>query len=338
MAGLQDMSLGFKKETTYGTSVTVDRWLEFTDDTDGFDTDGFERVQGKGMRVGSRLPRSGRRATTKRGAAGSFGVELFSKGQGTLWELVFGTGTSTLVSAGVYQQVFTLADTQPSATFQQGIVDAAGTVNPYTYPGTVVTKAEFSCDDGIAMAKIDLDARDIATATAYASPTMPTTGGLFSFAGSAVTIGGTVTAPTATTLATGGTSATNVTSWSCEVDRALAVERYAHSNAGLKSKPLVTGGQAVTGKLSLEYVDNVVRDAILNDTALPLTFTLSGAALTSGNETWQLVIPEAKLDAKGLPKQGGGDLPSLEVTWTALDNLTATQPIWLVCRTADVSL
>lgn len=338
MAGLQDMSAGFKKESTYGTAVTVDRWPEFTDDSDGFDTDGFERVQGKGMRVGSRVARSGRRVTTKRAAAGSFGYELFSKGQGTLWELVFGSGASALVGVTTYQQLFTLADTQPSATWQQGIVDSTGTVNPFTFPGTVVTKCEFSCDDGIAMAKVDLDARDIATATAYAAPTMPTTGNLFNFAGSAVTIGGTVTAPTSTALASGGTAVTNVLSWSCEIDRALAVDRFAHGNAGLKSKPLVTGGQAVTGKLGLEYVDNTVRDAILNDTAVPLTFTLTGGALSTGNETWQLVIPEAKLEAKGLPKQGGGDLPKLDVTWTALDNLVAAQPIWLVCRTSDSAL
>lgn len=338
MAALQDMSVGFKKETTYGTSVTVDRWLEITDDTDGFDVDGFERVQGKGMRVGSRVARSGRRVTTKRGASGSIGVELFSKGQGALWELLFGTGASALVSAATYQQLFTLADTQPSATFQQGIVDAAGTVNPYTYPGTVVTKAEFSCEDGIAMAKLDLNARDIATATAYAAPTMPTSGNLFNFSQSAVTIGGTVVAPTSTALATGGTAATNVLSWSVELDRALAVDRYVHGAAGLKSKPLVTGAQGVTGSMSLEYVDNVVRDAIINDTAVPLTFTISGGALGTGLETFQLVIPEAKLEAKGLPKQGGGDLPKLDVTWTALDNLTAAQPIWLVTRTADTAL
>lgn len=338
MAGLQDMSAGFKKESTYGTGVTPDRWPEFTDDSDGFDIDGFERVQGKGMRVGSRVARSGRRVTTKRAAAGSFGYELFSKGQGALWELVLGSGASTLVSGTTYQQVFTLADTQPSATWQQGIVDASGTVNPFTFPGTVVTKAEFSCDDSIAMAKIDLDARDITTATAYAAPTMPTGGNLFSFATSVITLGGTVTAPTTTALASGGTAVTNVESWSCEIDRALAVERFTHGNGGLKSKPLVTGGQAITGKLTLEYVDNVVRDAIINDTALPLTITMSGGALSAGNETWQLVLPEVKLDAKGLPKQGGGDLPKLDVTWTALDNLVAAQPIWLVCRTSDSAL
>ena len=54
-----DCSIGIKKETTYGTAVVVDQFLEFTSES-------FDRkatfVQGEGLRVGARVARSGRRS------------------------------------------------------------------------------------------------------------------------------------------------------------------------------------------------------------------------------------------------------------------------------------
>ena len=113
MTTFQDCSIGLSKESTYGTAVTVARFLEFTDESLDYSKN---VVQGEGLRVGSRVARSARRVVTTSDAGGDLSMECLSKGMGLVWEQCMGTGVSTLVSGSTYQQVFTLADTMPSAT------------------------------------------------------------------------------------------------------------------------------------------------------------------------------------------------------------------------------
>ena len=44
-----------------------------------------------------------------------------------------------------------------------------------------------------------------------------------------------------------------------------------------------------------------------------------------------------KLDGK-LPTSNGGELITVGLEFTVLDNLTAAQPLWIVARTADAAL
>ena len=88
-----DCSIGFKKETPFGTGVTVDRFLEFT--SESLDRDATYS-QGQGLRPGSRLARSGRRALTRDGAKGDIELEVPSRGLGTFLELLLGTASSTV--------------------------------------------------------------------------------------------------------------------------------------------------------------------------------------------------------------------------------------------------
>ncbi|MFX6019421.1 hypothetical protein ABTF08_21325, partial [Acinetobacter baumannii] len=75
-----DCSIGFKKESTYGTAVVPDRFLEFTSETIDFDRTFY---QGNGMRPGSRLARSNRRALVKDGGKGDIELEVPTRGLGT---------------------------------------------------------------------------------------------------------------------------------------------------------------------------------------------------------------------------------------------------------------
>ena len=70
---------------------------------------------------------------------------------------------------------------------------------------------------------------------------------------------------------------------------------------------------------------------------MSLVLTFSAGALGVGNETLQVVLSEIKLDGK-LPTTNGGDEVTVDLEFTALDNLTATQPMWVVTRTADTAL
>ena len=334
MAALQDASVGTAVESTYGTPVTVTRWYEFVDES--FD---YEKTvkQGAGIRVGSKVARSGRRVVTETQAKGDLTVELGSKGLGTLLQTCFGTGVSTLVSGTTYQQNFTLGATPPSMTVQKGLVRADGTVDPYTYNGGVVDSFEIDCPQGdIAKLKASFVFRDMLTATAYAAPSYVSPS-LFHFAQGAITIGGTVTAPTTTALATGGTAVANVRDFSVKVDNKLTADRFNYGGAGKMAAPTL-GLRGITGKMTIEYTDRTLVDAYIADTplALSLTFT-SSETLSTGTAQLQIVLPEIKLNGE-VPKANGTDLITLSVDFDALDNLTAAQPIWLSLRTADTAL
>jgi len=65
--------------------------------------------------------------------------------------------------------------------------------------------------------------------------------------------------------------------------------------------------------------------------------TWTGTALGVGNETLQVIVPEIKFDGQ-LPNPNKTDRISVPMPFRGLDNLTAAQPIWIVCRTADIAL
>ena len=68
-----DCSIGLKEETVYGTGVTVDQWLEHTEES--LDAN-LTFAQGEGMRVGSRVARADRRVLTKKEFGGGVGLAL----------------------------------------------------------------------------------------------------------------------------------------------------------------------------------------------------------------------------------------------------------------------
>lgn len=342
MATTQDASIGAKVEATFGTAIAVDRFYEFTDES--FD---YNKVttQGAGLRVGGRVARSARRVVTKYNGKGDFSVEMTTKGLGTLLQSVFGSGTSTLVGGTTYQQNFVLGATNanlPSMTIQKGVPNAAGTVDPYTFAGCTATNAEITADNGgIVKLKTSWIAQTVVQggsgANAYQTPSYVTSPNLFHFAQGAVTLGGSVTAPTTTTLATGGTAVANVRSFSLTIDNKVAEDRYTFNNAGKMSQPTV-GLRDIKGKMTVEYTDTTVPAAHLADTELAVTLTFtSSETLSTGTAQMQIVLPAIRLNGQ-VPTVNDPNLVTFDFDFDVLDNLTATQPIWVVLRTADIAL
>jgi hypothetical protein len=333
MASPQDASIGAAVESTYKTGVTPTRWWEFTDESLNWNKN---IKQGMGLRVGGRVARSARRVVPSADGGGDFSVEATSKGMGVLWQACLGTGASTLVSGSTFQQVFTLGDAPSSLTIQKGLPQAGGTVDAYTFLGCMVDSWEFAFPNGdIATLKATVDAGDMTTATAYAAPSYAATPSLFHFANGSIA-SGTLTAPTSTALASGTTTLADVRAGSVAVNNNLAQDRYNFGASGRKAKPTV-GLREITGSLTVEYDTSTFRDAVLNETPLALILTFTGAALSTGVETLQVVLPEIKFDGP-LAQANGTDLITTDLSFAALDNLTAAQPIWVVTRTADTAL
>jgi len=323
----QDCSVGLGVESVYGTAVARTRWFEFLDESFNF----VKNVkQGVGLRVGSRVARSGRRVVASAEGSGDLTIEAVTKGLGLLWQLGLGSGTSTLVSAGLYQQVFTLGDAMPSATIQKGIPRADGTVDAYTFTGCMVESLTIDCPnaDNVKV-KTSWNAKDMTTATAYTAPSYATGPSVFTFAHGAV-YSGALTAPTATALGSAATPVASIRSGSITIKHNLKTDRYNCGGGGRKEKPFA-GVREISGSLVAEYADTEFRDAIVNDTSMTLVKTF-----TAGADVLQIVIPDVRFD--GDIVKASTDLAMQDIKWTGLDGLTAAQPIWIVCRTADTAL
>jgi len=323
----QDCSVGLGVESVYGTAVARTRWFEFLDESFNF----VKNVkQGVGLRVGSRVASSGRRVVASAEGSGDLTIEAVTKGLGLLWQLGLGSGTSTLVSAGLYQQVFTLGDVMPSATIQKGIPRADGTVDAYTFTGCMVESLTIDCPnaDNVKV-KTSWNAKDMTTATAYTAPSYATGPSVFTFAHGAV-YSGALTAPTATALGSAATPVASIRSGSITIKHNLKTDRYNCGGGGRKEKPFA-GIREISGSLVAEYADVAFRDAIVNDTSMTLVKTF-----TAGADVLQIVIPDVRFD--GDIVKASTDLAMQDIKWTGLDGLTAAQPIWIVCRTADTAL
>jgi len=323
----QDCSVGLGVESVYGTAVARTRWFEFLDESFNF----VKNVkQGVGLRVGSRVARSGRRVVASAEGSGDLTIEAVTKGLGLLWQLGLGSGTSTLVSAGLYQQVFTLGDVMPSATIQKGIPRADGTVDAYTFTGCMVESLTIDCPnaDNVKV-KTSWNAKDMTTATAYTAPSYATGPSVFTFAHGAV-YSGALTAPTATALGSAATPVASIRSGSITIKHNLKTDRFLCGGGGRKEKPFA-GIREISGSLVAEYADAAFRDAIVNDTSMTLVKTF-----TAGADVLQIVIPDVRFD--GDIVKASTDLAIQDIKWTGLDGLTAAQPIWIVCRTADTAL
>jgi Phage tail tube protein len=341
MAVQSDISVGWKKETTYGTAVTVDRWAPVTAETLVYAT---EWNQGTGLIVGSGgVPLASRYYPTIKQGSGDFTVELNSKGLGTLLELAMGTATSTVVSGSAYQQLFTLG-TQASATIQRGLVfgDATGTRDQQTFKGCVCTGFEITVPQAEQATLTTMwDIRDYDTSTAYATPSYPSyvQAGMMHWGQAALVTGGTFTAPTTTTMASiaGGTDGTNVRSWSMKLERTIDTERFnMDGSGGLKQIPL-SGTIDISGTMEVEHTDAAFRTAAIAGTVLPLTLTLTTEEdLGTGTSQFQVGLPGVVVT--GFPVSNEGSLPVTSYEFSGKFATGAAQPLYLALRTADTAL
>jgi hypothetical protein len=150
----------------------------------------------------------------------------------------------------------------------------------------------------------------------------------------AVVYGGTVTAPTTTALATGGTTVTNWRSIKIECDNALGqrpnLSAYAQPSSGLK-EPTITA--------DIEY-DTAVRDAFLSQTQNPFYVTLTSPEVVApGFAQYQFFAPATMINAGGTPTFSDGEVALFEgLELAVLDGLVASAPLYVVARTADTAL
>lgn len=178
----------------------------------------------------------------------------------------------------------------------------------------------------------------------YATPTYPSNATLYSSAANPqlpnVQLGGTMTVPTTTALATlsGGTTVQACKSWSLSLDNGVA-ERGAIGQRNQPTTGSRTGSldveieyDATTGVLLERYQQEGIRFPLLLSAQTPEVITGSGYA------TLQLAFPQAAIDSGAIPQPTDGGVASTTLKLGVLDNEVASSSVYGVLRTVDTAL
>ena len=336
MATLYHGQVGMKKETTYGTGVTVDRFYEILPDSShDFDP---EIIQGVGLRTGDGHRLSARRTPGTGKGDLTVKVEVISKSFGVLLESFAPAIAINNVTGSMYQiRALSTGTTtlSNSYTIQVGVPDMTGTVRPYTYAGCVAKSFEIDAPSrGVPTLSVSFWASSVTTGTALATASYASSPTIFTDqSGKAgVTLGGALTVPTTTALESGGTANTNVRSWTLSGD------------LGINERPKVGGWQQPTlGRPSTQLKVDQDFDALTTSALVTSQGTTSftgyftGAQISSTDERFGVVVPTAQLTpgAFGQLTDGEGSVPSL--TFDVQNN--GTDAAWyVVARTGDTAL
>lgn len=334
-----DAQVGYKLESTVGTEVTVDKFVEFN--SEGFELDpGF--IEPTGLRVGTKFKRGSRLVQSRTQVTGSLELNHATRVMGGLWKAALGSSvtTPTLVTDG-YKQVHQTGDLlSKSLTVQVGRPQPSDqVVKPHTYSGCKVTSWEFSVSDNdVAKLALDFDGWQEATATALASASFVSGAEEFNFSQATVfSLGATITGTTELTY-TGGTAISSiVTSLSLKGDNALATERYGLGNGGIKKEQLENGQPVITGTLDAEYLQSEWYTPFVAGTATSLVLKFEGnPTVTSGTDlnTLEFVIPEIRIK-KVSPQVQGPDVVKAAVEFEVYENSTSQNPFQVKLISAD---
>jgi hypothetical protein len=226
-----ETQLGVKAESTWGTAVVVDRFYEFNSESITLETG---RVESNALRASQRVQRSDRFTPYILGASGSIEMDVLSKGFGWWLEQCLGTIATGSLTDSTYThtgtvgtllaQGFTLQVNRP--------FHPAGTNQAFTYEGGKVAKWGFKSDvEGNLVFTADLVFETGITATALATASYPTGMENLTWAGGAVTVGG---------------SAVPVTSFSVEVDNGQDTARHKIRSSTLRQEPVEAKNREIT--------------------------------------------------------------------------------------------
>lgn len=345
---LTDGQWAYALEGTYGTLASPDRYIETLSDGTAPDWDP-QPWQGRGLRAAAGFPVASRRRAGYGQGAPTVKYEVPTRGGLELLSALLGSGTVTKVGAPestTYQFLGSTAlsdNILPSITAQYGIPDAAAAgeaVNPITFAGCTCSQLEIECsgaaDPLTISATLDALSRDdtesLATWAATASQDW-----FFGWSGS-VMLGTSITPPTATALASGGSELAAVRSWKVTLDQGIKTDGWI---VGGRRQPRIQG-RSVTLEAEIAFDDTDLVEAARDQTALGIILTSEAGSLSTGLETFQVCLPCWYLDDAALPEWSAeGDEPSIKVKATCLidDGATPdTEPLYIAQRTADSAL
>lgn len=318
--------LGFKAETTFGTYVAPDRFLEFN--SEGL-VENREKIVSAGIRRGSYVQRAGRWAENKKGGGGPATFEVATKAFGLLFKHAMGAVAITTPggATNARQHEHTLGDLDDlSLTIQKGVPGAAGTTHPFSFLGCVITGWELSVEvDGLVMFTPTFDARAMVDTESLASASFASGDELFGYQQVAIEVAGVSASPTSATIS---------------VSHGLAVDRYKIRASGLKDRPVRNAFAEIGGTLTFEF-DSMTQANYFLDRApgseIAVQMTATGDEIDSGVNNFALDVLAAKCVFDGsVPAVAGPDIVTVEAPFIVVDDLSA-EPLVVTYTTTDTA-
>lgn len=138
----QSSQIGFARETTPGTPVTVTTFLPLVDESI---TEAHERLESAGIIAGRRIVDSDQWNGGPVTIEGDVQLELSQQNMGLLLKSALGAN-STTGGGNPYTHTITPGDlSDDSLTIQVGRPGVGGTVHPFTFRGCAITSWELAC-------------------------------------------------------------------------------------------------------------------------------------------------------------------------------------------------
>lgn len=332
-----DGQLGYKGETTVGTEVTVDKFIQFLSEDLKFDP---SFIEPEGIRAGAKFKRGALLAQSRRQVSGSIELRYGTRLMGGFWRAALGSNvtTPTLVAGSAYKQVHQTGDLLgKSLTLQVGRPEPSGTVRPFTYRGCKVTGWEWSVSEGEpAKLKLDLDGWDESTSTALATAAYITTAEEFNFTHAvAFTLGGTVSGTTELSV-TGGTAvSTVVKSISIKGENGLATDRIGLGSGGVKKEQLENDFDTLMIELDAEFNRTEFYDLFKSGAATPFYLRLDGSIISgSDRNSIEFLAPEVRFK-DATPNVSGPDIVRAKVTAEVYQANSGANPFQVKLISAD---
>lgn len=166
-----DRQIGYAAEATYGTGVTVTRFLPAISETLKKD---ITPTESAGQFAGQKVLRSTQWTQGNATVGGDIQHELYTQSMGLLLRAAFGTVTTTGAGPS-YTHVFSPADRTVSFTTQVGVPTTYGSVIPHTYTGCKIQSWELGVSAGeIVTWGMTVIAQEESSGTAIATPSYAT--------------------------------------------------------------------------------------------------------------------------------------------------------------------
>ena len=313
--------IGFAEESTYGTPVTVTRFLEFNNESVKTE---LAQVTSMGLGRG-RFQRTGRQKTVIKGASGSVEFDLMTKGFGMVLKHCLGGYANTSI-AGSERKALITPDANGlaglSLTTQIGRPSIDGTCRPFTYEGCKVASWELknAVDDKVVLI-VNLDAETVGTATGLATPSYASGAEIFAFSECAATLNGASIA---------------IREFSIKGENGLATDRRRLGNT--KGEPIAAAFAKISGTLDFEFEDLARYGQMVAGTEvanLILTFTTPTVISGGGPALFKITIPLLVFSGES-PNASGPEIIREPMTFIAIDD--GTNPvITLEQRTTDTA-
>ncbi len=312
--------LGYKAETTFGTYIAPDKFVEFIRETL---TTERERISSQGWRAGQRVESELRWKAGRTNVAGTVDCELQSKGMGGLFKAAFGTSVITTPGGGTISRdhTYTLGDlVGDSLTVQVGRELRDQTVQAFSYLGCKVNGFHLSCRVGeLAMTTFDVIGRDEDTATGLVAATYPTTLETFSFVEGAVTV---------------AAVSTPVREATFDLDNRMNEDDYAFGSKLRRDvpEPALRDG---TGTLDADWTSMTAYNRFVNGTMAALVLTFTGSIIEGAIANKLQLTANIRTD---------GDTPTVDGPEEIRQPLrfkvmapAATEPVTMVWTTTDTT-